>query len=171
MKNSTNQIITGQLDIFKEDMKFSVAHFTIFDKKKRENIHGHNFEVEFTVEFKTKKNGMFRNYRELKTILRRICSSLDEHLIIPGNNQFIEIKKNKDSTTVRFANESLVFLNRDIKILPIENTTVEDFSEWILLEIIKDKKLIDPSSVSCLKVEVRSSKGQSGTSILNCSNN
>ena len=33
------------IELFKEDMKFSAAHYTIFSATERETLHGHNFNV------------------------------------------------------------------------------------------------------------------------------
>ena len=164
MNIKKNRVLSSRLEIYKEDIKFSIAHFTIFNESERENIHGHNFEVSFSVEFKSKKNGMFRNYREIKAKLRSICSQVDEYLIIPERNKYIKIKKTKSKITVLFGKDQLVFLPRDIKILPIENTTVEDFSEWILHQMLEDENLISPKDVSYIQIEVSSYKGQSGLS-------
>ncbi len=164
MRTRNDKIFSNTLEIYKEDIKFSIAHFTIFNARERENIHGHNFEVFFKIEFKKKHNGMFRNYREIKKKLREVCSEIDEFLIIAEKNKFIKIKKTKQKIIVSFNKEELVFLPRDVKFLPIENTTVEDFSEWILKEVIKDKKWINVDDVIFVEIEVSSFKGQSGTS-------
>ena len=154
------------IDIYKEDMKFSIAHFTIFSETERENIHGHNFEVTMTIEFKSMTNGMFKNYRNIKSHMRKICSSLDEFLILPGLNKFIKIRETSSGYSIKFAKEKLLFLKRDVKILPIENTTVEEFSYWFLMQMIKDKDLIDSGKVSMLKIEVSSFRGQSASAVL-----
>ena len=36
---------TTTLELYKEEMKFSAGHFTIFSATERENLHGHNFSV------------------------------------------------------------------------------------------------------------------------------
>lgn len=161
-----NKIENMNLILNKEDMKFSIAHFTIFNKTSRENIHGHNFSVSFELEFTRKKNGMLKDYKIYKQLIRNLCDSIDEHLILPEKNKFIKIKKNDEKVIVLFDKEELIFLSRDVLILPIQNTTVEDFSEWFLLEVVKDPSLKDKDGINSLKLNVSSYKGQSCTSIM-----
>ena len=50
------------IDILKEDIKFSAAHFTVFSATERERLHGHNFHVGLSVTAPVGSNGMcFQN--------------------------------------------------------------------------------------------------------------
>jgi len=64
---------TTKIELYKEDMKFSAGHFTIFSANKRENFHGHNFRVYGCFELPILENGMAIDYGELKSVLRKEC--------------------------------------------------------------------------------------------------
>ena len=53
---------TVTIRLAKENMKFSAAHFTIFNASERERLHGHNFRVEVDIEARMLGNGMCFDY-------------------------------------------------------------------------------------------------------------
>ena len=67
------------IEISKEDLKFSGAHFTIFSATERERLHGHNFKVSLLLTADVGDNGMCFSYVEIKTRLRKLCAQLDEN--------------------------------------------------------------------------------------------
>ena len=68
------------IEIAKEYLHFSAAHFTIFSATNRERLHGHNFFVAANITAVVLDNGMCFNYCQLKDDLRELCSALDEYL-------------------------------------------------------------------------------------------
>lgn len=154
---------TSTIELFKEDMKFSAGHFTIFSKEYRENLHGHNYNVYATFTTLIGQEGLSFDYRFYKKKLRDICSELDEIVLIPGMNQYLRIEELEHYYHIHFNDETMIFLKRDIKILPLTNLTVEELSNWILQQVLHDADELERNKIQKIKVKVFSGPGQSGS--------
>ena len=152
------------IDISKEDLKFSCAHFTIFSSSERERLHGHNFKVRAKVTAPVDDNGMCFNYQEIKSRLRQICRNLDEYVLLPGKSPYLKIKEIDDNFHVNFNNENLIFPVSDTQILNIRNTTVEEFSYFILDQMVNQDNFFIENSVKKITIGVSSGDGQWGSS-------
>lgn len=152
------------IDISKEDLKFSCAHFTIFSATERERLHGHNFKVRAKVTAPVDENGMCFNYQEIKSRLRQICKNLDEYVLLPGKSPHLTIERIDNDFHVNFNNESLIFPILDTQILEIRNTTVEEFSYFILDQMVNQDNFFIENSVRKITIGVSSGDGQWGSS-------
>jgi 6-pyruvoyltetrahydropterin/6-carboxytetrahydropterin synthase len=152
-----------EIDLAKERLKFSAGHFTLFSATERENLHGHNFAVAVRFKAEMRANGMVCDYAVLKESIAKVCDSLDEHFLLPEKSQYLEIERRDGLVLVRFADESLQFLARDVKLLAVSNITVEELSGWILDELRRTL----PGDIARLILEIRvrvsSSPGQGAT--------
>ncbi len=151
--------------IAKEYLKFSAAHFTVFSATERERVHGHNFSVSADITAQVDSNGMTSNYRLYKDALQQCCEALDEYVLLPGQSPHLDISKNNDQYQVGFNGQTLYFPIEDTRLLPIRNTTVEEFSHYILQQLLVDKALSDNVDLWALSVSVSSGPGQSGETI------
>lgn len=118
------------IELAKEDMHFSAAHFTIFSADERENLHGHNFFVEARARGPIDANGLCFDYAVLKARLRALCDSLDESLLLAAESPHLCIDEDPEGLVVAFADETLRFQRRDVRLLPIRNVTVEELAHW-----------------------------------------
>ena len=57
------------IELFKEAMKFSAGHFTIFSETERERLHGHNFTVYVALTGEVNDKGMIADYRDFNDAL------------------------------------------------------------------------------------------------------
>ncbi|MBT8446689.1 MAG: 6-pyruvoyl tetrahydropterin synthase [Gammaproteobacteria bacterium] len=151
------------IEISKENLKFSAAHFTIFSATDRERLHGHNFVVHLSLTAPVGPNGMCFSYVEIKDRMRRLCHDLDEYMILPAESPHLEISEEGNSYVVEFADERMLFLKSDCLVLPIRNTTVEEYSRYLLTELCRDRAFIDDNDVRSLVVKVSSGPGQWGS--------
>ena len=151
------------IELFKEDMKFSAGHFAIFSSEVRENIHGHNYNVFASFTTLIDDEGLSFDYRFYKDKVRKICDKLNEITLIPGKCKYIKIEENGDYTNIIFNKEKIIFLNRDILILPVFNITVEELSNWVLNEILMDKRELESNKIQNIEIKVFSGPGQSGS--------
>jgi 6-pyruvoyltetrahydropterin/6-carboxytetrahydropterin synthase len=151
------------IELFKESMKFSAGHFAIFSPEVRENLHGHNYNVCASFDTLIDDEGLSFDYRFYKHKVRKICDSLNEITLIPGKCKYIKIEEDGLYTNIYFNNEKIIFLNRDIKILPVFNITVEELSNWLLNQILLDKDELEENKIQAIKVKVFSGPGQSGS--------
>ena len=123
------------IEIAKEDIHFAAAHFTVFSATKRENLHGHNFFVTASLGGDIDDSGLCFDYNIVKTTLRKLCDSLDETVLLPANSPHLKIEQSADCVDVRFADERMQFLPRDVKLLAVRNVTVEELANWFADEL------------------------------------
>jgi 6-pyruvoyltetrahydropterin/6-carboxytetrahydropterin synthase len=144
-------------------MKFSAGHFTIFNGDERENLHGHNYTVCAAFTTIIEDEGYSFHYRFYKDKVRKICDSLDEVTLIPEKCKHLRIEPDGKYTNVYFKDEKLIFLNRDIKIIPVTNITVEELSNLILNEVLADESELNANRIQKIEIKVFSGPGQSGS--------
>ena len=149
----------ASIELAKEDMHFSAAHFTIFSANRRENLHGHNFFVEARAGGPIDANGLCFDYTLLKDRLRALCDSLDETLLIAALSPHLTIQAEHDQVVVAFADETLRFLHRDVKLLPIRNVTVEELAHWFSATLTSDPGIAS-LPLEMLTVRLSSGPGQ-----------
>ena len=147
------------IDIAKEDMHFSAAHFTVFSARERENLHGHNFFVAATATGPVGADGLCFDYAMLKTRLRALCDSLDETVLLAARSPHLRIETDERHHAVYFADEQLVFLRRDATLLPLRNVTVEELAHWFMRSLTEDDALAG-LPIDSLNVRVSSGPGQ-----------
>lgn len=151
------------IEVNKEDMKFSAAHFTIFSASERERLHGHNYSVYLAITSPVNENGMCFSYGEIKDRVRAICDSLDEYTMLPEHSPYLRLEREDEYWKVFFADEILWFLSSDVLVLPIRNATVEEFARYILDRVREDEAFLRKNGVMALTVKVSSGPGQSGS--------
>ncbi|MFT4719290.1 MAG: 6-pyruvoyltetrahydropterin/6-carboxytetrahydropterin synthase [Candidatus Azotimanducaceae bacterium] len=149
------------VEIAKQALNFSIAHFTIFSATNREDLHGHNFQLECKVTAPLAEDGLLFDYGILKRLLRALCDEIDEQVILPGHSPYLQLSNDDGYTIAHFNGERIPFLPRDVTVLPIANTTVEEFSHYFL-EKLKNDTLIQQNAIVALSVKVSSSPGQYG---------
>ena len=149
----------ASIEIAKEDIHFSAAHFTIFSAATRENLHGHNFFVAASAHAAIGADGLCFDYNRLKQRLRALCAELDETVLLPTRSPHLGIEREGEYIVACFANERLPFLARDVKLLPIANTTVEELAEWFMATL-RAEHGIETLPIDRLEVGVSSGPGQ-----------
>ena len=123
------------IEIQKEYLHFSSAHFTLFSATDRENLHGHNFQVGAEIEAEVDETGLCFDYNLIKTALRDICNELDEQMLLPQHSPWLRLESNNTHIIAHFNGEAIYFLNRDAMTLPVRNITVEELAGWILARV------------------------------------
>lgn len=154
-----NQRVTIRLA--KENMKFSAGHFTIFSQTSRERLHGHNFTVAVTLETEVLENGLCFDYGIFKKTIVALCRELNEVFILPTRSPFLGIEERGDQVTAIFGDERIPFLRQDVLLLPIENSTVEEFARYLLERLTADRTSLERFRIVAVEVEVASGPGQS----------
>ena len=147
------------IEIAKEDLHFSAAHFTIFSAHERENLHGHDFFVTATAAGPVGDNGLCFDYNALKSRLRALCQALDETVLLPTRSPHLRVREEPGRVTARFAGEELSFPRRDVLALPVRNITIEELAGWLLTQLTEDAAF-QALAVDALTVRVSSGPGQ-----------
>ena len=140
--------------------KFAAAHF-VLGETGCERLHGHNYLVEVQVfgEQDESKN-LVIDFLELKPFVRNFLEELDHMILLPEENPHLPITKKGNEYFVEFLpkNKHYVFPVSDVCLLPIKNTTVEEFAR-LLTE--KMKPLFNEhQNIDAIEVGVFEYKGQ-----------
>lgn len=156
------------IDISKEYLKFSAAHFTIFSDSSLELLHGHNYYVALRLEAREAGNGLVLDFKILKDILRRVCGELDEKILLPMESSLLKISKHEDRFVVVFHGAGFKkiyeFPCEDVKLLPLVNVTCEGLARFVCEEFIKSFRMEHDSeleNIISIAVSVEETRGQS----------
>ncbi len=163
-----------KVKVSKDYLKFSVAHFTIFNDSEVESLHGHNYHVSVTIICRDLQQGLIIEFRQLKNIIKQVCDSLDEKILLPSEYPLLKICKENEHFHVVFNGAGFTkeyrFPCDEVVILPLVNITVELLARYVC-ELLSQKLLTDcrnadhafPETLLAIEVEVEESAGQSAT--------
>ena len=154
------------IELHRNDMKFSVAHFTIFSESKRERVHGHNFYLSVRCKTFIKPGGVSFDYRELRRFLLEKCHLLNERFLLAKDSPYlrIELLPEKESVRITFNKKEMILLEEDILLLPLENISSESLSYWFLDNLLGEKEFLKNNAISMIEVKVSTTTGQSSSS-------
>ena len=145
----------------KENMKFSAGHFTIFSASERERLHGHNFRVEADIEARMLGNGMCFDYGLYKDRIVALCRELNEWFILPSRSPHLRIEEQGEYLYATFAGQRIPFLRADVLLLPIANSTLEEFAGYFIERLAEDRQALREHRIDAIEVRVFSGPGQS----------
>ena len=119
------------LALAKEDFKFSVAHFTLFDPESAETLHGHNYRVEIELTgAELDAAGLLVDVDELKRAARALCARLDDRVLLPEASPWLEIRRDGGDVVCRFGPRTYRFPAGEVALLPLANTSMELLARW-----------------------------------------
>ncbi|WAS90873.1 6-pyruvoyl trahydropterin synthase family protein [Nannocystis punicea] len=148
------------VELFKDAMKFSAGHFTIFSEDRRERMHGHNFAVQISITGEPDDNGMMGDYGQFKRIAIALCDSLDEWFLLPGRSPHLTLREDGEYVVAEFAGRAIPFLRSDVQVLPVRNITVEELARYLCDRLIDEGKVLAVAPIHRLTVKVSSGPGQ-----------
>lgn len=148
------------IELFKENMKFSIAHFTIFSANERENLHGHNYTVSATLDVELVEDGLAFDYRFYKQKLRELCRELNQTTLLPTQSRYLKVVEEGDYYCAYFAQEKILFLKRDVTLVPLANITVEELACWFIAKLTANAVELKTNHVSGITIKVFSGPGQ-----------
>jgi 6-pyruvoyltetrahydropterin/6-carboxytetrahydropterin synthase len=151
------------IELQKEFFDFSAGHFTLFSKQQRENLHGHNYHVALIIRCRVCDKGLNFDYRFYKEKLREILKQLDQTTLIATRSPYSRVEEQADWVIVHFNDERIPFLKRDVTLLPITNTTVEELSRWILEALRAQSETMPDHQINAMEVKVYSNLAQAGS--------
>lgn len=154
------------LHLSKENLKFSAAHFLIFDETRAERLHGHNYRVvaEFKIPWESSHSqGYGVDFGILKKMLKEQIDLWDEHVLLPAKHKDINIKIEGESLDLKFRERHYVFPANEVVLLPINNVSVELLSDLLAQELWNSMQLL---GISALQIQVEETLGQSAKSFI-----
>lgn len=163
MEMAMGRLTTLYID--KESHKFSAAHFTIFSAQQRERLHGHNYSVSARILAPMGDNGFSADYNVYKNRIAALCENLDEYMLLAGDSPYQQIIEEGEYYQVEFAGQSMQFLISDTQVLPIRNATVEEFSYYLLNQLVAAS---EGEGLHEIELCVASGPGQKGCAVWRC---
>lgn len=155
---------TVTIEVVRESLHFSVAHFTIFSATERENLHGHNFRLNASFECELGEDGLAFDYGIIKSILQNLCDGLDEHFLIPVNSPHLKHEHQGENVKLTFNNEQMTLPRRDVLELPVRNITVEEMANWFKNQLTKHETF---ESLNILRMQIWVASGQGQWGVIN----
>ena len=152
------------IQIDKEYLKFSAAHFLIFPDGSAERLHGHNYRVYVDLEGRLDEHGLVIDFKEVKPVVRELVDELDEHWLLPGEHPELRIDRREDGVVeVRYRERYYAAPSEDVIVLPINNTSAENFATWVGREVHRRLAQRFPDlEIRDLRVGVEETQGQRG---------
>ncbi|MCK4364901.1 MAG: 6-carboxytetrahydropterin synthase [Thermoplasmatales archaeon] len=150
------------IDGWKSNIRFSSAHI-IPEYEKCGRLHGHTYAVHAKIGGKPDSKGIIMDFSLLKDVLREVVNELDHKILIPEKSNVVKIEKGKDSVKIDSLGKQYVFPVNDCIFLPIDSTSAENLSKYILERLIK--KTSFPKNIEGIEIGVDEGYGQ-GAKIL-----
>ncbi len=152
------------IQVHKDYLKFSAAHFLIFPDGTAERLHGHNYKVFVSVETPLDGHGLVVNFSEIKPIIRALADSLDEHFLVPGQHPVLSCEeKDGGLYEIRYQERLYLIPKEDVIVMPITNTSAENLAAWFGRELIARVEQRWPDrKIQRLEVGVEETPGQRG---------
>jgi 6-pyruvoyltetrahydropterin/6-carboxytetrahydropterin synthase len=160
-------MVNTTLHLYKQNFKFSSAHFLIFDEKSAEKLHGHNYQVEVEIAVpntpETETRGFFIDFNVFKKWIKARVDQWDEMVLLPASHPDMKITKSKPSLEVRFRDRFYVFPENEVCLLPVTNTSVEMLSQILAHEAFQEFKKV---GVTQVKIQVEETRGQAASTVV-----
>ena len=169
MKSQTQARAFTSLHLYKQNLKFSAAHFLIFDEKRAERLHGHNYQVRVVFHFGSQtenENGYLIDFQKLKSHIKNQLDQWDEMVLLPGQNQEMKFVEKGPSLEVRFRDRFYVFPKNEVLRLPITNTSVEQLSRLLAENFYE---AFSAQGVKQVRVLIEETRGQGASSLVGSS--
>lgn len=159
----TQTVQMFSIEVEKEQLIFSAAHFITFGENICESIHGHNYRVRCRIEGPLNEHGYVADFIAVRDHLHELVRSLDHHVLLALNHPTIKVDDSSpQEVVVTFAERRWVFPRGDCALLPIRNTTAELLAAFLTEKLAPTIREIADSACT-LEIGVDENEGQWGT--------
>lgn len=164
------------LHLYKQNFKFSAAHFLIFDAQNAEKLHGHNYQVKVDIDFGERAfgglsgsdaggaggssladSGFLIDFNVLKKFIHARLQEWDEMVLLPARHPEMKTEIKGSVLEVKFRDRFYAFPKNEVHLLPMTNTSVEQLSRQLAQEFFDKFKSY---GVRKLTVYVEETAGQ-----------
>ena len=150
-----------KIRVDKQYFNFGSAHFLIFEDGTREELHGHNYQVAVEVEGSLTEGDVVLDFIQFKPIVKECCDDLDHRTLLPQSSPWLSIEETGGEIVVHHRGDRFVFPRRDVRIIPISNTSSERLAEYLAGEILRrTRERIPGARLDAIEVTVYESPGQ-----------
>ena len=142
-----------------EGFKFACAHFVI-GTRYCERLHGHNYELEVIIKGDQDEDFMVIDFLDIKPLLRSILEDWDHKTLLAANCKDLKFTKEDGFMKMVLRDGKMYEIPEDeVVLLPIANTTVEEFSRLLcekLVEELQEKENIH--EITCIVYEMKTQR-------------
>lgn len=151
-----------KLHFAKDAHKFSAAHMTLFPDGTKERLHGHNYQVEVTVEVASAEGDAFIAFSELKQTIREVCDQLDERVLLPSRSpRLTVVQQDADEIEIVACDRRYVFPADEVVLLDMDNVVTETLATHVARQLaMRWKPLFDQKRMKSVEVTIRETLGQ-----------
>jgi 6-pyruvoyltetrahydropterin/6-carboxytetrahydropterin synthase len=152
------------VDLCKQQLTFSAAHFITFAGSICERLHGHNYGVSCRIEGPLDVNRYVIDFIALRDQLQRIALRLDHHVLLPTLHPQIHVFHDQGPNEViaTFEKRRWVFPAEDCVLLPVSNTTAEEIASYFVDELLQSLGEHWRPEHTSLTVRIDENQGQWG---------
>lgn len=156
------------IHIRKDHFKFSAAHMTVFPDGGKERLHGHNYQVELTVELIEPALAQMLSYEVFKRALKTVCEQWDEKVLIAAGNPWLEALSAEDGECAfRLCGKRYVLPADEVAMLEMDNITAENLARLLFerfwAELTADRTVSWREQVIAISIRIDESRGQGAT--------
>ncbi|PKK86156.1 MAG: 6-pyruvoyl tetrahydropterin synthase [Thermoplasmata archaeon HGW-Thermoplasmata-1] len=155
-------MIELKVDGWQAGVRFDSAHF-IADYDRCGHLHGHTYAIHCNVLGERDEHGIVIDFTVIKRALREIADDLDHKMLIPDRMEHTKLDISGKSVKLVNRGNDYVFPLDDCLVLPLEATSAENLSEYVLGELMK--RIEVPQSVKRISVGIDESYGQGAWAI------
>ena len=154
-----------RVQVSKDYLVFSSAHFITFRGHQCESLHGHNYRVGVAVEGALDSECLFvLDFSVLKQITRRLVDEIDHKVLLPRHNPKLAYREEGDRIAVDyFGTPTYVFPRSDCAMLDIQNSTAEMLAQYLGTRVRDELASEGYTHLTLLELEVEENYGQSAT--------
>lgn len=152
----------SSIEIRKQYLHFSAAHFTIFSATERERLHGHNWRLGVEITGEIDDNGLCFDYAIYKKILKDLCQQYDEYMLIAADSPHLTIAEDEEFYLVTHNQRTQPLLKSDTLLLPVKNITIEELATYFLDLLTADRERLEKLKIYAFEVRVSSGPDQWG---------
>jgi 6-pyruvoyltetrahydropterin/6-carboxytetrahydropterin synthase len=152
-----------RVQVTKDYLTFSSAHFITFEGHRCETLHGHNYRVGVVCEGALNPETWYVfDFGIVKKLMKRLCDEIDHKVLLPTQSPKVVLGEQGSSVTVAVNGEPrYLFPKRDCMLLPLPNTTVEMLARYLAGKLRAEVVAAAEASLTAIEVEVEESFGQS----------
>lgn len=153
------------IHIRKDYLKFSAAHMTVFADGSKESLHGHNYQVELTVELTEPALAQMLSYHVFKQALKTVCHAWDEKVLIAGYNPYLEpLPADAGEYAFRLCGKRYILPADEVVVLAVDNITAENLAqalfERLWAELSRDGSIPWRERTIAASLRIDESRGQ-----------
>ncbi len=156
------------IHIRKDHLKFAAAHMTVFPDGGKESLHGHNYQVELTVELTEPALARMLSYEVFKQALKTVCRAWDEKVLIAADNPWLKwLPAEADECAFRLCGKRYVLPADEVAMLEVDNISAENLARLLFerfwAELTTDRAVPWRERIIAVSLRIDESRGQGAT--------